>query len=366
MSKYQDIQKVVINADDILMGVLHERDRQIKVKGHTAELDDRYRKRELLRAAAAFLSFELTNRDKGFVFVPKEWPWHPATFKPAADLSPEDYRRNLEKAGALILAELERHSREQKRSEDLKACSRYYRKDELGSFDFPFPFNTVVSGKIKGAFTFTTPTEEQQKLKDMFSVSLSKVSDEDLIRAIEDVAKHDSAAKAFHELSKSEKAALPTREELNSTQAGATNRPQSRSACSTAIEAMNRALAFIEYQKEGLSSARVFVPGTPRVKNQLKEAIGGLEKLVKTGQAAIDEPDQSSDAPGLPPVDICTPTMTVEQFNKRYPVGTAVRIDGSSEDVTTHRAFIFGGMPAISTRRFDMVLLKHITPIVKE
>jgi hypothetical protein len=71
-----------------------ERQRQIQKEGWTSENDDRYKNGELLRAAICYL-----NND------PTGWPWDPSWWKPSTPI------RNLEKAGALIAAEIDRKQR---------------------------------------------------------------------------------------------------------------------------------------------------------------------------------------------------------------------------------------------------------------
>ncbi|EMQ9351110.1 hypothetical protein WI371_001455 [Salmonella enterica] len=83
---------------DALRDVIAERQRQISVKGWTPEHDDTYTCGELAAAAISYIE-------------PMEaesyWPadWHDDSFRPS------DERRNLVKATALLLAELERLDR---------------------------------------------------------------------------------------------------------------------------------------------------------------------------------------------------------------------------------------------------------------
>lgn len=82
--------------------VLAERLRQIEAEGWTPEHDDAHNNGELAEAAGCYA---LHHNDPGLKGAPAWWPWHAAWWKPA------DPRRNLIKAGALILAELERLDR---------------------------------------------------------------------------------------------------------------------------------------------------------------------------------------------------------------------------------------------------------------
>lgn len=84
--------------------VLAERQRQISVEGWTPERDDRYPTGDLASAAACYAM-------QGRFHYPApgkpgpNWPWAPEWWKPST------YRRNLEKSGALIIAEIERLDR---------------------------------------------------------------------------------------------------------------------------------------------------------------------------------------------------------------------------------------------------------------
>ena len=77
-----------------LEDIAAERRRQIEGEGYDPSHDDGYTMSELLRAAVSYI--------KGF---PEAWPWHSKFWKP------RDERRNLVKAGALIVAEIERLDR---------------------------------------------------------------------------------------------------------------------------------------------------------------------------------------------------------------------------------------------------------------
>lgn len=83
---------------DVLRDVIAERQRQVSVKGWTPEHDDTYTCGELSGAAISYIE------PMEAVFY---WPaeWHDDSFKPS------DERRNLVKATALLLAEIERLDR---------------------------------------------------------------------------------------------------------------------------------------------------------------------------------------------------------------------------------------------------------------
>lgn len=81
--------------------VIAERRRQIEQEGWTPEHDARHAAGDLADAAACYAS---TDRDLRHG-VPFGWPWSAAWWKPT------DRRRDLVKAGALIIAEIERLDR---------------------------------------------------------------------------------------------------------------------------------------------------------------------------------------------------------------------------------------------------------------
>lgn len=89
--------------------VIAERQRQINI-GRTPEYDDQYENGSLALAAACYArqagmwgtDWSVYYRD---AVVPDTWPWAREYWKPSSP------RRDLEKAAALILAEMERHDR---------------------------------------------------------------------------------------------------------------------------------------------------------------------------------------------------------------------------------------------------------------
>lgn len=86
--------------------VLAERQRQINVEGWTPEDDDRYENGDLASAAACYIINVCEGGDpEGEGRPPFGWPWDAKWWKPTAP------RRDLVKAGALILAEIERLDR---------------------------------------------------------------------------------------------------------------------------------------------------------------------------------------------------------------------------------------------------------------
>lgn len=80
--------------------VLVERQRQISKEGWTPEHDDEHDEGGLSLAGAVYAITKGPRTD-----VPPAWPWEAAAFKP------RDWRANLVRAGALVLAEIERLDR---------------------------------------------------------------------------------------------------------------------------------------------------------------------------------------------------------------------------------------------------------------
>lgn len=90
--------------------VLAERQRQIEREGWTPEHDDEHDDFELSAASASYAWAAGCNAEPYPIehyrdAPPKMWPWDDADWKPG------DVRRMLVKAGALILAEIERLDR---------------------------------------------------------------------------------------------------------------------------------------------------------------------------------------------------------------------------------------------------------------
>ena len=88
--------------------ILAERRRQIYVEGHTASRDDQHEQGQLADAAASYTFFAWSYRHTRTtpLKTPSIWPWGPEHWKPSGQ------RQMLLKAGALILAELERLDRQ--------------------------------------------------------------------------------------------------------------------------------------------------------------------------------------------------------------------------------------------------------------
>ena len=82
-----------------IMDVMRERTRQINEEGWTPAHDDRHTLGEMATAAYCYI------RWGSRLFAPADWPWSIQFWKPS------DRRRDLVKAAALIVAEIERLDR---------------------------------------------------------------------------------------------------------------------------------------------------------------------------------------------------------------------------------------------------------------
>jgi len=102
-------QPLWLGFNDLSPGVvagLLERQRQITVEGFSAERDDQYTGGQLLKAAAVYL---LKAAGLATLRVLPYWPWERSWLKPG------DSQRNLEKAFALLVAEMDRRARSESR-----------------------------------------------------------------------------------------------------------------------------------------------------------------------------------------------------------------------------------------------------------
>ncbi len=96
--------------------VLAERCRQVEAEGWTPEHDDAHGVGELAIAAACYAG----NAAGKWGIATAAWPWAPKWWKPT------NARRDLVKAGALILAEIERLDR-QPPNVEVTGAARLYR-----------------------------------------------------------------------------------------------------------------------------------------------------------------------------------------------------------------------------------------------
>ena len=90
--------------------VIAERHRQQEIEGWSHAHDDDHDEGELARAGSCY-AYAAGNRKRigAAVGPPVEWPWSGAWWKPA------DFRRDLVKAAALIVAEIEKFDRAKRR-----------------------------------------------------------------------------------------------------------------------------------------------------------------------------------------------------------------------------------------------------------
>lgn len=97
-----------------LIGVWKERERQIYGEGFIPEGDDLYLDGELARAAACYATpwghrqYQYRHADRDVKSIPAGWPWPDTWWKPGRPQFIKERLRDLEKAGALILAEMAR------------------------------------------------------------------------------------------------------------------------------------------------------------------------------------------------------------------------------------------------------------------
>lgn len=103
-----------MNTNSPYFGVIDEiaaeRSRQIEEEGWTPEHDDTYTQGELALAAGCYAIVPCLP-DERFNILTRCWPWHKRWWKPT------NRRRNLVKAGALIVAEIERLDRLSKKEQ---------------------------------------------------------------------------------------------------------------------------------------------------------------------------------------------------------------------------------------------------------
>lgn len=86
-----------------MSAVIAERFRQIEAEGWSIEHDDAHERGELAKAGANYAFY--AGED---IPMPSTWPWHRSWWKP------QNFRRDLVRAGALIVAEGERFDRNRK------------------------------------------------------------------------------------------------------------------------------------------------------------------------------------------------------------------------------------------------------------
>lgn len=92
-----------------VQAVCDERERQKSVEGWTPDHDDQHDVGALAHAAGCYLLFGTDGNFPDNHPPIRYWPWDAEWWKP------KDRKRNLERAGALVLAELERIYRQELR-----------------------------------------------------------------------------------------------------------------------------------------------------------------------------------------------------------------------------------------------------------
>ncbi len=103
------------HSEQVAREILNERAQQVAREGFSVENDDTYELGELAMAAAAYAVSDKMRRDPEKCELHMLlWPWRLVWWKPT------DRRRDLVKAGALIVAEIERLDRKSARREPLK------------------------------------------------------------------------------------------------------------------------------------------------------------------------------------------------------------------------------------------------------
>lgn len=88
-----------------LADVVTERRRQIEIENWTPAHDDEHTKGELAHAAIAYAMWATQPGEMELSSPPAWWPWDLSWWKP------KDMRRDLVRAAALLLAEVERMDR---------------------------------------------------------------------------------------------------------------------------------------------------------------------------------------------------------------------------------------------------------------
>lgn len=114
----------------VLDDVAAERARQVGAEGWSSSHDDTHVKCEMAIAAACYAtapSMVRIEREWTPPDTPKNWPWHFSWWKPGL------YRRNLIKAAALLIAEIERWDRLTGRT----TCPNCHDANRYGDYEGP-------------------------------------------------------------------------------------------------------------------------------------------------------------------------------------------------------------------------------------
>ena len=97
------VEPFVLTAIPAIDDVIAERLRQVEQEGYSTAHDDEHTGCDLTKAAGAYALYADSYPNPGE--PPPIWPWAPEAWKP------KDYRRDLVRAAALLLAEIERMDR---------------------------------------------------------------------------------------------------------------------------------------------------------------------------------------------------------------------------------------------------------------
>lgn len=108
-----DLLKSQLGQSKATLDVVAERQRQISAENYTPDQDDAYTQNELTRAAEGYIhtvvsrgwTYESSPNDYECEEIPPFWPWADEYWKPKSP------RRDLVRAAALLIAEIERIDR---------------------------------------------------------------------------------------------------------------------------------------------------------------------------------------------------------------------------------------------------------------
>jgi hypothetical protein len=100
----QEIERLESEKSRAVSDIIAERHRQITAEGWTVDHDDRHMPGEMALAAASYCMTSFPHRDMEQT-AKNVWPWKDSWFKP------KTRRRDLIRAAALIVAEIERLDR---------------------------------------------------------------------------------------------------------------------------------------------------------------------------------------------------------------------------------------------------------------
>jgi len=106
--------QIIIDMETGIDLINYERKRQVNEEGWTSEHDDQYKGQELALAGASYAT-PATWRGDAFVShegnPPDTWPFSKEYWKPDTSMTIAGRIRELQKAGALIAAEIDRLNR---------------------------------------------------------------------------------------------------------------------------------------------------------------------------------------------------------------------------------------------------------------